>query len=254
VDVRKSPSKEFHAVTSKQWWEKPFGIVLLAIVASVVAGVLLRVIGPFVNRPSDSPAIQVSGKPEVAPASGTTGEHTPPPKLKPETKKPTTKIEQHGSASGAVGGSIQQGPCSNVQIGGTNNTATTNCAPQLRVPLEKIKPLAGLLGAYRGSVSVRGDNADGVTLRDATNLLSAFALAQSWSTAGVNQVIHGTDIGADGLPVPSPTGIHIYARSERMTLAKSVQAALASVGVKSSVEPPESAMSYDLDILVGAQE
>lgn len=46
-----------------------------------------------------------------------------------QSPKPNVKIEQHGVGSGAVGGSITQGPCSNLQIGGQNNQASTNCAP-----------------------------------------------------------------------------------------------------------------------------
>jgi|SRR5208283_3414782 len=40
---------------------------------------------------------------------------------------PQTQIEQRGTGSAAVGGGIATGPCSNVQVGGTDNQATTNC-------------------------------------------------------------------------------------------------------------------------------
>jgi hypothetical protein len=38
-----------------------------------------------------------------------------------------TQIEQHGAGSGAVGGGIATGPCSNVQVGGENNQASVRC-------------------------------------------------------------------------------------------------------------------------------
>jgi len=37
------------------------------------------------------------------------------------------RIEQHGDSTGALGGSVTQGPCSNLQIGGSGNRASTNC-------------------------------------------------------------------------------------------------------------------------------
>jgi hypothetical protein len=48
-------------------------------------------------------------------------------KPKPVVKPTETKIEQYGEASGAVGGSINQGPCSVAQLGGSNNQGTSNC-------------------------------------------------------------------------------------------------------------------------------
>jgi hypothetical protein len=42
-------------------------------------------------------------------------------------KLPSPKIEQHGNASGAVGGDVTQGPCSNLQVGGSGNQSTINC-------------------------------------------------------------------------------------------------------------------------------
>jgi hypothetical protein len=40
---------------------------------------------------------------------------------------PQPPVEQHGTGNGAVGGSITQGPCSNLQVGGVGNQQTTNC-------------------------------------------------------------------------------------------------------------------------------
>jgi hypothetical protein len=42
------------------------------------------------------------------------------------TRKP---MEHHGAGSAVVSGSVVAAPCSNVQIGGSGNQATTNCGP-----------------------------------------------------------------------------------------------------------------------------
>jgi hypothetical protein len=41
--------------------------------------------------------------------------------------KPQVQIEQHGNGTGAIGGNVTQGPCSNLTVGGTGNQQTTNC-------------------------------------------------------------------------------------------------------------------------------
>ena len=49
-------------------------------------------------------------------------------KKETDNPQPTgSKIEQHGTGNGAVGGSITTAPCTNVQVGGNGNQATTNC-------------------------------------------------------------------------------------------------------------------------------
>jgi hypothetical protein len=173
-----------------------------------------------------------------------------------------TSIDKHAAlpasqslagASDSFAGSISQGPCSSLQIGGAGNSAATNCAPQPRFSSRNIDALTKLLSAYAGSsVNVRVRNADGITSQDATSLLTAFARAGSWRYSGVGREIRGTDIGPDGLPIPEPTGVHIYARTERLGLALSVRDALKAVGVESVVETKESVTGVDLDILVGA--
>ena len=58
------------------------------------------------------------------------------------------QIAQHGTGSGAVRGNVGQGPCSSLQIGGSNNQSTVNCgppAPQLR---EKTLGLARDISEY----------------------------------------------------------------------------------------------------------
>ncbi len=50
---------------------------------------------------------------------------------KKQEPKPRAKAEQ--PSQGPTVGNITQGPCSNVQVGGSNNTATTNCVSPSRV-------------------------------------------------------------------------------------------------------------------------
>ncbi len=77
----------------------------------------------------------------------------PPAKLAPETA--TVRSEQHGEASGAVGGNINQGPCSITQIGGSNNQAMTNCIPPQRTISEADKKvLIDVLSQHHGAVAV----------------------------------------------------------------------------------------------------
>ncbi len=161
---------------------------------------------------------------------------------------------QAGQAGSSVG-TVVQGPCSNLQIGGVGNSSSINCAAQRRIPNQKISKLTELFSAYPGSsVSIRVRNADGITIQDANNLLMAFAKTGTWRYSGVHQLISGTDIGSDGMPIPELTGVHIYARAERMGLALSVKNALKVVGVDSAIEVRETVTGDDINILVGAPE
>jgi len=54
-----------------------------------------------------------------------------PRKPKPTTSSPPAQTAT-GSNNGQVGGGVTTGPCSNVQIGGSGNEATTNCLPPER--------------------------------------------------------------------------------------------------------------------------
>jgi hypothetical protein len=65
-------------------------------------------------------------------------------------------------------------------------------------------------------------------------------------------VIAGTDIGADGRPVPIPTGIHIYAKSSMDDLALFVQRELKNVAnLDSSIEQKSNLGGCDIRIFVG---
>jgi hypothetical protein len=124
---------------AKRWWERPVGIVALGVVVTVVGGFLLwLMLRPF-DKPTPSAAI---GAPKAQQRP-----EPPQPDVKPQEssqpqsprkhgdKKDGGKIEQHGTGSGAVGGSVQQGPCSSLQIGGSGNQSTVNCGPPPPPPL-----------------------------------------------------------------------------------------------------------------------
>lgn len=158
-----------------------------------------------------------------------------------------------GAPGGVTAGNITQGSGSITQVGGVGNRASIINGPQLRFSEQRIEELANLLSAHPGAVSIDVRNADSITNRDAINLLTAFAKA-GWGTQGVGQLIHGTDIGANGLPIPDPTGIHIYARLERAVVAESLREALKKFGIEPHMETDETVTGVDIRILVGASE
>jgi hypothetical protein len=152
-----------------------------------------------------------------------------------------------------TGNTVTQDSGSISQIGGSGNSAaiTNNFGPQLRFPEQRLDRLATLLRTQRGTVSISVENADANTLQDATNLLAAFAKAK-WITQGVNTSIHGTDIGADGLPVPIRNGIHIYSRAEQSALAEFVGKALKrEFGIESHKEIDQNLADFDVALFVG---
>lgn len=181
-----------------------------------------------------------------------------PPQPVPVSPSPTpekkVRIDVRGTGNVVAGSVTQSGNCNVNQIGGDGNSASVNCGPQLRLPEQRIEQLAALLSARQGTVSIDVRNADGATNRDAGNLLAAFAKSRTWNTQGVNQIIHGTDVGADGLPIPDPVGIHLYVRSEKAALADFVRASLQRIGIESHEDIDENVKSFDIRILVGASE
>jgi len=204
------------------------------------------------TKPTDVPTAQKESKDQpVVPPATTSAKKGRQPIVKNQT--PGNGTYAAGDNTAAIG-SVNQGPCSVLQAGGSDNQATGgNCAPQPRLPPEKVNQLATSLSAQRWNVSIDVRNADSITSEDANNLLLAFAKA-GWNRQGVNQNIHGTDIGDEGLPVPEPKGIHIYARAQRKEVARFVQTALKSIGIQSHVEADDSLNDYDVKILVAAIE
>lgn len=233
--------------------------VVLLISLLVIGGGLFWLDNWATRKRTEMDALTAPSKP-ISP-SATVAQPTPTSKSEPtpeqratQSSKPKSSNSSGANNSGSVGGNITTGPCSNVQMGGTGNSASTNCGPQLRFPESNIDTLARLLDGRSGTVSIDVKNADSLTIRDANNLLTAFAKAH-WTTSGVNQTTHGTDIGADGLPIPDPLGIHLRARSERLALAEFVQKSIKqSIGIESHVETDENVTSVDVAIVVGAFE
>ena len=109
---------------------------------SVAAVFMLAIVAALVWRPS-----KVVEPPPSKVASNTNTESTAPPSSPKEqpsivlrknvhkgtgqpkrTSKTEGSVTAPGTNSGSVG-TITQGPCSNVQVGGSSNTATTNCGP-----------------------------------------------------------------------------------------------------------------------------
>ncbi|HYL62863.1 MAG TPA: hypothetical protein VE077_09595 [Candidatus Methylomirabilis sp.] len=67
--------------------------------------------------------------------------------------KPKPKAEQLNQ--GPTVGNITQGPCSNVQVGGSNNTATTNCVPPSRARSpQQLTGFTAALGKTKGMLRV----------------------------------------------------------------------------------------------------
>lgn len=202
----------------------------------------------------EHPIVAVKSPEPVPPTSPAPAPKEPPAKKLPQTKREPQGQQQSGKENIQTG-PVTQGPCGNVQIGGSGNQATTNCGPQVRFPQQQMDALAKLLSAQRGGVSISTENADSTTLQDATNLLTAFAKARTWTTQGVNTSIHPPDIGADGLPIPIPKGVHISARSEKSVVAEFVKAAIKQVtGVEAHVATDETLTNFDVSILVGVPE
>jgi len=72
------------------------------------------------------------------------------PNGQPTQAAPTVNIEQRGDASGAVGGSIVQGPCSVAQVGGSQNQSSVNC-------VQAVPTIQSLMLAARWICTARAD-------------------------------------------------------------------------------------------------
>jgi hypothetical protein len=217
-------------------------------VLGVVAALLFPEVRVWLHleKPAVPAALSQLQTPEV---------HTSPPPAQSRTsttvKQRGPNVSTHGNKSPAVG-TLNQGPGSIAQVGGSSNRAeiTNNFGPQLRFPRERINELAELLSAQHGTVTISVRNPDSTAEEDASNLLTAFAKA-NWNTSGVNQEIHGTDIGPDGLPISDPVGIHIYAITLWLDRAMFVKEALKYFGVDSVLETDVKLSDGRLSIVVG---
>jgi hypothetical protein len=109
-------------------WERPAAWhVLLRIGTIAFAAVIyFLLVGRQMVAEWHKEHLNVAAKLEPAPS--VVGQATPQP-TKP-IKSPSQKQSGKGNSQA---GAITTGPCSNVQVGGNNNTATTNCASPSRV-------------------------------------------------------------------------------------------------------------------------
>lgn len=72
---------------------------------------------------------RIEGEWKLSPSPNSKPSVQGPPSLPKETKTKTPgDATATGTNSGSIG-AVTQGPCSNLQVGGSNNQATTNCAP-----------------------------------------------------------------------------------------------------------------------------
>lgn len=174
----------------------------------------------------------------------------PPTKAQSEAV-PSEKVRNYSTRRSAVAAvpQIIQAP-HGIAIGGGTvaNPTVNNYGVQSRVLDDMtVSTLADKLSAHQSVVRIDIENPSGDSEPYANRLLLAFGRGH-WTTQGVNKAIHGTDIGADGLPVPIPTGLHIYSRSGRDDpLALFVEQTIKSVGV--ACHPVEKEATLDSGII-----
>jgi hypothetical protein len=139
-------------------------------------------------------------------------------KPKPKAQKPSPDVSV---------GSIAQGPCSNVQVGGSNNTATTNCVPPSRVlTAEKAKQLTrDFTQIPHLNVSIfpagTSDDVQPVFLQ-----LCNIVMDASWHPNC--QGLNGTSMG--GIKIPVIEGIQCFSSSWNTGTQAFVKTALESAG------------------------
>jgi len=139
-------------------------------------------------------------------------------KPKPKAEKPSPDISV---------GSISQGPCGNVQVGGSNNTATTNCVSPSRVlTAEKAKQLTrdfAQIPHLNTSIFPAGisDDVQPVFLQ-----LCNIIMDSSWHPNC--QGLNGTSIG--GIKIPVIEGMQCFSSSWNTGAQALVKSALDNAG------------------------
>jgi hypothetical protein len=134
----------FGLVARSFWaWEGPsrWHIAWRSLTILVAAGLYAAIIIPQIKKElaREHPSLIAQKPPSpVAPLVPPTETNSKPPNEKPKTEKPhivkrTPDQKQSGGKDNVQTGPITQGPCSNLQVGGSQNSATTNCGPP---PLE----------------------------------------------------------------------------------------------------------------------
>ena len=120
--------------SEKGWWETWWGQSILLIITGVIVGLAVWGVTRHYDKPTPSDAVAqptTQPEPQAAQPEAKAKEIPSPNQAHQQgVRKQKVKIEQHGEGSGAVGGNISQGPCSNLQIGGSNTQASIeNCTP-----------------------------------------------------------------------------------------------------------------------------
>jgi hypothetical protein len=209
---------------SRIWWG--YGIRLVIFVALLVGTY-------FVTRFKVPAPVQGIAAATPPPINTPLPMNTPPPtspkaesKPKAPTKKSPFATQQQSGKDNVQTGSITAGPCSNVQVGGNGNSATTNCVPPSRVlPSEKAQQLADDLRRTEiGTVYIFpvGSSAD------VQPVLTQ--LCRAWASWRPNcQGLNGTSIGGPW-DMPDFQGSQCYAADWNSGTPERVRAALGKAG------------------------
>ena len=162
------------------------------------------------------------------------------------TKRALPAQTTTGSDNVQVGGSVQVGPCSNVQIGGSGNEASTNCLPpQRHLSDEQKKTLASLLrdsGVFRVVVQHAEHNFEAQTYADD---FSAVLKDAGWTVTGT-QVLFETRQGK---------GVWIMLHSKEYTPpgTAALQRSLKQIGVDAPATFSEGVGGNELWLYIGVQ-
>lgn len=115
------------------------GLISFIFVAFVILIFYKPIISAYTKRQTETTETQpLKGQEPAEKAPDQTAPTNPPPIVKPIPDVPPRKNTPLGEAKTdeprrSADNQVSVGPCSNVQIGGAGNTATTNCTPQSRV-------------------------------------------------------------------------------------------------------------------------
>jgi len=183
----------------------------------------------------------------ATPNSSSQGDSIPPrpepkPVLPDKTNKPTkpqTKdkpsVSTSGNNSPAVG-SVNQGPGSIAQVGGTGNQATViNQAPDYpNIGDAAFNRLVTQLRANIGAVAFETRNGNNQALNYSSLLVRLFSAAQ-WTIKGNENKTAPPDVDDEGA-IPIPSGLHLFPNDGKSELATFVKETLASVGVACTVD------------------
>lgn len=188
----------------KRWWKRPTGIVALGLLVTVVGGLILWGITRRYDKATPSAIVEqltIQPKPQATQPEPKPKKN-PPPKSTHDGTKKKVKIEQHGAGSGAVGGGVQQGPCSSLQIGGSNNQSTINCgSPKRQVNADEVQ-MKSILSALHSRVAFGAILAASDAYEYAGALRDAFIRAGATTvqnqivpeTPGKGQLLRGVEV------------------------------------------------------------